>query len=76
MVSSQCWRAAVITKESDPNSQNDLKSQRADGLFGTVHDALLTAGRFSPEIAIPLGRFTPNDQNYFLALGVITGAIC
>ena len=48
----------------------------AANIFGTVHDAFLMPGRFGPEHAIPLGQFTPNVQNYFLALGVVTGAVC
>ena len=45
-------------------------------IFDTVHDAFLTVGGNEPETAIPLGRFTPNGQIYFLVLGVIIGVIC
>jgi len=45
-------------------------------IFDTVHDAFLIAGRYEPETAIPLGRFTPNGQVYFLVLGAVLGVVC
>jgi hypothetical protein len=45
-------------------------------IFDTVHDAFLTAGQYEPETAIPLGRFTPNGQIYFLVLGAILSVVC
>ncbi|MCW3097790.1 MAG: hypothetical protein JWL77_3408 [Chthonomonadaceae bacterium] len=45
-------------------------------IFGTVQDAVRTAGSNEPETAIPLGRFTPNDHIYFLVLGAILSVIC
>jgi hypothetical protein len=41
-----------------------------------VHDAFFSEFRFQPTTAVNLGRFTPTDQNYFLALAVFLGGIC